>query len=210
MSDALPAASATAEVISGYPSNPKLDPGEITFVVGSTLMNRTSFSETASDLARIIQGCGSNQAIALGALRQDLSSPVNVTAKGRLDQNPGAIARVRDSIDYRPGCPAWVLIDFDSKGMPPDVDARIKAAGGMWNAILTVAPGPPQFEECKHLAECETAESSDLSRYLSHRFVSSSYSRSWLSKLGGRTLISMEDLNAWASNLPQIEGGRRV
>jgi hypothetical protein len=27
MSDALPAASATAEVISGYPSNPKSDPG---------------------------------------------------------------------------------------------------------------------------------------------------------------------------------------
>jgi excisionase family DNA binding protein len=29
-------------------------------------------------------------------------------------------------------------------------------------------------------------------------------------KLGRRSLISAEDLNAWASNLPQIEGGRRV
>jgi excisionase family DNA binding protein len=29
-------------------------------------------------------------------------------------------------------------------------------------------------------------------------------------KLGRRTLISAEDLNTWASNLPQLEGGRRV
>ena len=29
-------------------------------------------------------------------------------------------------------------------------------------------------------------------------------------KLGRRTLISAEDLNTWASNVPQIEGGHRV
>jgi hypothetical protein len=184
----------------------KSDGSECRMVAGTA----RAFAETAADLARIIQSCGSNQAIALGALKENLSCPVKVTTNGRLDQNPGAIVRARDSINYRSGYPAWALIDFDSKGMPDDVKTKLDAAGGMWNALLTVAPGPPQFEECKHLAECETAESSDVSRYLSHRFVSSSYSRSWLSKLSGRTLISTEDLNAWASNLPQIEGGRRV
>jgi hypothetical protein len=100
---------------------------------------RTS-AGTSSDLARIIGNCGSDQAIALGALREDLSSPISITTKGSLDQNPGAIARARDFIDYRPGVPAWALIDFDSKGMPDDVKAKIDAAGGMWNALLTVAP----------------------------------------------------------------------
>jgi hypothetical protein len=98
-----------------------------------------AFAGTASDLARIIQSCGSHQAISLGTLREDLSSPVNVTTKARLDQNPVAIARARGFIGYRPGCPAFALIDFDSKGMPKEVSDRIDAVGGMWKALLTVA-----------------------------------------------------------------------
>jgi hypothetical protein len=99
-----------------------------------------AFAESASDLALIIQSCGSDQAIALGALREDLSSPVDVISKKRLDQKPGAIARAQGFIDYRPGVPSWCLIDFDTKGMPKQVSDRIDAAGGMWNALLTVAP----------------------------------------------------------------------
>src|SRR6516225_7996610 len=38
-------------------------------------------------------------------------------------------------------CPAWALIDFDTKGMPNEVKTKIDAAGGMWNALLQVAPG---------------------------------------------------------------------
>ena len=99
-----------------------------------------AFAAIASDLARIIGNCGSDQAIALGALREDLSSPISITTKNRLDQNPGAITRSRSFIDYRPGVPAWALIDFDTKGMPKEVSDRITGAGGMWNALLTVAP----------------------------------------------------------------------
>jgi hypothetical protein len=99
-----------------------------------------AFARTASDLARIVASCRSDQVIALGALKEDLSTPVDVTTKGRLDQNPGAITRSRSFIDYRPGVLAWCLIDFDTKGMPKEVSDRIDAAGGMWNALLTVAP----------------------------------------------------------------------
>ena len=41
-----------------------------------------AFAGTASDLARIIQSCGSDQAIALGALKEDIGGPVAVTTKG--------------------------------------------------------------------------------------------------------------------------------
>jgi hypothetical protein len=96
--------------------------------------------ETAGDLARIIQSCGSNQAIALGALKAELLASAAVTIPKRLDKHPGAIARSRSYIDYRPGVPAWCLIDFDTKGMPEEVKAKIDAAGGMWEALLAVAP----------------------------------------------------------------------
>ena len=98
-------------------------------------------AETAADLAKLIMACGADQAIALGTLREDLSHSAKVTTKANLKESPGAITRTREYIDYRPGGPAWLLIDFDTKGMPPNVAASIEAAGGMWNALLSVAPG---------------------------------------------------------------------
>ena len=96
-------------------------------------------AETAAELARHIMACGTGQAIALGALRADRPNPAQITTSAKLKDNPGAITRSRDFIDYRPGAPAWALIDFDTKGMPANVAASIEAAGGMWNALLTVA-----------------------------------------------------------------------
>ncbi|MEH2563503.1 hypothetical protein [Bradyrhizobium sp. AZCC 2289] len=95
---------------------------------------------TAADLARIIASCGSDQAIALGALKNELPDRVEVTVPSMLDRHPGAITRSRSFIDYPSGSPAWALIDYDTKGMPDEVSARIDAAGGMWNALLSVAP----------------------------------------------------------------------
>ena len=97
-------------------------------------------AETAAELAQHIMACGTDQAIALGALRADLPNSAQITTSPKLRDNPGAITRSREFIDYRPGA-AWALIDFDTKGMPPNVAASIEAAGGMWNALLTVAPG---------------------------------------------------------------------
>jgi hypothetical protein len=98
-------------------------------------------AETAADLAEHIMACGPEQAIALGALRADLASPAKITTLANLKDNPDSITRSRDFINYRPGTPGWALIDFDTKGMPGNVAASIEAAGGMWNALLTVAPG---------------------------------------------------------------------
>jgi len=101
-------------------------------------------TETAADLAKHIMDCGTEQAIALGALRADIASPAKITTLAKLKDNPDAIARSRDFIDYCPGAPAWALIDFDTKGMPDNVASSIEAAGGMWKALLTVAPGLQQ------------------------------------------------------------------
>src|SRR6516162_767309 len=115
----------------------KSDGSDCRMITGTAVR---AFAGTACHLSRIIAACRSDQAIAMGALKEDLSTPVDVTTKGRLDQYRGAITRSRSFIDYRLGVPAWVLIDFDTKGMPKEVSDRIDAAGGMWNALLTVAP----------------------------------------------------------------------
>src|SRR5882762_219765 len=75
----------------------KSDGSECRMVTGTAAR---AFAGTASALALIVQSCGSNQAIALGALKDDLSTPVNVTTKDRLDKHPGAITRSRSCIDY--------------------------------------------------------------------------------------------------------------
>jgi hypothetical protein len=93
-----------------------------------------------SDLAKIISDCCSDEAIALGSLKEGIPNAVPITVPSKINNNPGAITRSREFIDYRPGIPAWALIDFDTKGMPAHVAARIEAEGGMWNALLSVAP----------------------------------------------------------------------
>ena len=100
-----------------------------------------AFAASARELAGHIAACGPDQAIALGALKSGHPSPVMIVTKQNLNGNPGAIARSRDLIDYQPGMPAWMLIDFDTKGMPIEVKARIEALGGVWSALTTIAPG---------------------------------------------------------------------
>jgi hypothetical protein len=156
---------------------------------------------TASDLAAIIQSCGSNQAIALGSLKEGLSSPVNVTTKKRLSQVPNAIARDRASIDYRSGCLGWTLIDFDTKGMPKEVSDRIDAVRGMWNALLTVVP---ELESATRVSRASTsaglfrtdtgepiAGSNGMHHYILvqdggdiARFLKDLHERCWLNGLG--------------------------
>ena len=70
-----------------------------------------------------------------------LPDSATITTEKKLRDNPGAIARSRHFIDYRQGTPAWALIDFDTKDIPANIATNIEVAGGMWNVLLTVAPG---------------------------------------------------------------------
>jgi hypothetical protein len=98
-----------------------------------------------ADLGALIFQLRSDQAIALGALRWDLPDQVSVVTKDRLKQlnghaGPNAIARTADSINYRAGQPGFALCDYDSKGIPPEVEAKLKSHGVYWAALCQVLP----------------------------------------------------------------------
>jgi hypothetical protein len=95
--------------------------------------------------ADLIGGLESDQAIALGSLRDDLPDSVAVATKGKRESlsemaRGHLIARTSDHIRYVPSRAALALIDVDTKGMPAHVRAQIDAAGGYWNALVSVIP----------------------------------------------------------------------
>jgi hypothetical protein len=99
------------------------------------------------DAADLIQSLESNEAIALGSMRRDLSNHVRVVTQNQLRHLNGTkpppantICRTSDYILYEAERPALALIDVDTKGMPDTVRTRIKEAGGFWEALVSVVP----------------------------------------------------------------------
>jgi hypothetical protein len=99
------------------------------------------------EIADLIQSLGSHEAIALGSMRRDLSNYVRVVTQNQLAHLNGTkpppantIARTGDYILYEAERPALALIDVDTKGMPDTIRARIKEAGGLWSALVSVLP----------------------------------------------------------------------
>ena len=98
-----------------------------------------------SQFQRLLMKLASSQAIALGTLRDNLPKNVRITTKGQIralkgDVPPDLIARTRDAIEYRSGAPAFLLIDYDKKGMSTVATQRIDAAGGTHKALQSVLP----------------------------------------------------------------------
>ena len=97
------------------------------------------------ELAELIERMHSSEALALGTLRQGLPEQVEIVTKRSLDQINGAarpdiIARTGSDIIYRPGTAAFALLDYDTKGMPADVAARLDERGGFWPALVSIVP----------------------------------------------------------------------
>jgi hypothetical protein len=95
-----------------------------------------------TQLAKLIERMGSNQALGLGALRTDLPDQVHVVRKSQINgtTTPDIIARTANNILYRPSEPALALLDFDTKGMPQDVAAEISRRGGFFETLISVMP----------------------------------------------------------------------
>jgi hypothetical protein len=98
---------------------------------------------TIRGFAELIGQLESNEAIALGALRDGLPESVRVVTKATLARGEAdgpTIARDSAHIVHRAGQPGPVLIDFDRKGLPEAVAARLAEAGGFLAALTIVMP----------------------------------------------------------------------
>ena len=84
----------------------------------------------------------SDQALALGRLRDGLPDQVNVVVKDKLNDKTkhDTIARTGEYLIFKPGKPAFMLLDHDRKGISAEVVAKLKKAGGFWKALAQAVP----------------------------------------------------------------------
>jgi hypothetical protein len=157
--------------------------------------NIAQFGELIGDLAP-------DQAIALGTLRPGLPDKVTIATAKAINGHtrPDTIARTAANIVYRQQ-PGLALIDFDTKGMPGEVGARLDDEGGCWPALLSVMPclhrvaNVARVSTSAGLYRVDTGErlpgSNGLHIYLAvkdssdiDRFVRTLHDRCWLAGFG--------------------------
>ena len=98
---------------------------------------------SVAHLANLIENIRPDQALALGSLRTGLPGQVEILTKAKLANGaipPNTIARVASDIIYRPGRAAFALLDFDTKGMPPEIAAEVELRGGFLSTLLSLFP----------------------------------------------------------------------
>jgi uncharacterized protein DUF5906 len=155
------------------------------------------------DLKALIENFASNEALALGALREDLGDEVAIATIDELANAPrnGAIARTAANIRYVEDRPALGLFDYDTKGMPDEIAAKIESLGGFWKALVFVLPPLAatgyviRRSTSSGLSNAETGEtypgSSGLHVFIeevdggdTERFLKTLHDRCWLAGLG--------------------------
>jgi hypothetical protein len=101
--------------------------------------SRVKLNGVAS-LAELIGTLGSDEALTLGRLRPGLPDQCRVIVKDKLNGAlpPDVIARTVNFLQFAAAQAAYMLIDYDTKGMPKEVAARLQ--GGFWTAITAVCP----------------------------------------------------------------------
>jgi hypothetical protein len=92
------------------------------------------------DFKEILEATPRNTAYALGALRPGLPDSVPLVRKRNAPSAQSGVAtRTAAEILYKAE-PSFVLCDFDTKGMPPDVGSRLQGFGGFGGALEAVWP----------------------------------------------------------------------
>lgn len=152
------------------------------------------------EFGALIEKTPKNAAFGLGRLRDDIPDSIPLVTKAKLTVTPGAAARTQASVYYR-DTPSLVLLDFDCKGMPPEVKQRLHECGGFVGALESICAGLPQAGYIKRLSTSagvhnrDTGEEYHLSNgvhlYLlvqngldAERFLYRLHDRAWLGGLG--------------------------
>jgi hypothetical protein len=160
----------------------------------------------AAGLADLMLKLNPSQALSFGTLRSGLPDTVPIRPRARINGTayPGlttAIARTKENILYEPGKLAWVLIDFDQKGIPPAVAQRIQDLGGLWPALVSVLPSLAGIERVERASTSAGLYRTDTNEKLigsggihlallvrdgsdAERFLKTLHARCWLAGLG--------------------------
>jgi hypothetical protein len=153
------------------------------------------------NFAALIDATPCDTAWALGTMRPELGDAARVVLKDDSRAGKGGhVARSADFFAYRPGEPAFVLLDYDTKGMPDAVGERIATLGGFVGALASICPGIANAGYVRRastsadVSNGETGESYPSSGehvYLlvgdgsdAERFLSTLHKRAWLAGLG--------------------------
>jgi hypothetical protein len=126
-------------------------------------------------LAELIADMRSNEALALGRLRDDLPDKCKVVLARELQQRKtpsDVIARTTAFLQFAPAAPAYMLIDYDTKEQPRAVADKLEALGGFWPAVKSAAPG---------LAKAALVKRDSTTAWLFH-----DKTEKWLKKSAGR------------------------
>lgn len=117
--------------------------------------HRTKLGSPA-ELVDLIDGLQSNEALTLGRLRPGIPDNVGVVKEKELENTTAVdpIARVTDYSIFAEGQPAFVLLDHDSKGLPPEIAIKMKEAGGFWSVVTSVVPG---FQDAARVSRASTS-----------------------------------------------------
>jgi hypothetical protein len=99
--------------------------------------------DSVEDLAELIDGLKSDEALALGRLRAGLPDKCKVVVRADLngEASNNTIARTGDFLSFAPGKRAFLLCDHDRKGMPDNVSSKLKRQRGFWKTLVRVFPG---------------------------------------------------------------------
>jgi hypothetical protein len=93
--------------------------------------------------ADLINRFGSDEALALGRLKDGLSSKVNVVTADKLNgafADANTIARTKEYFNFTPDNGGIALFDFDPKGISEAVKRAVNARGNLLGALCAVLP----------------------------------------------------------------------